>query len=98
MYLRFTVTTPKASECKAYKNSHRASCCARWCYSHTESYQVGVTYTLTCSLPFEFEENLRNCYEMIPKAFQSREREKCHLNEQSWIEAEVPLLRFSGVK
>ncbi|OPJ84210.1 hypothetical protein AV530_015682 [Patagioenas fasciata monilis] len=38
------------------------------------------------------KENFRNCYEMIPKAFQSREREKCHLNEQSWIEAEVPLL------
>lgn len=31
---------------------------------------------------FEFEEKLRNCYEMIPKGFQSREIEKRHLNTQ----------------
>lgn len=51
-----------------------------------------VLQTLTYSSPVEFEENLRNCYEMIPKAFQSRGREKCHLNGQSGKEAEVPML------
>jgi len=37
-------TTPRASERKAYRSGHRASC-ARWWCSHPESYRVSAMDT-----------------------------------------------------
>ncbi|XP_064287365.1 uncharacterized protein LOC135306802 isoform X2 [Passer domesticus] len=36
---RLMVTVQRASECKACRRGHRASCCATWCCSSPESYQ-----------------------------------------------------------